>query len=153
PPVDKQLMHILAAGAVVADGDPRRNHGGGQVCPQCHLRVQQGVEAPTPQSAAQLPIPARPRFLVEHAELDAGQVAHQLVFDLADYPGDVNAGLLLLQAQHDRDNMRDVADGGDAEEADRVQQAVFQYGLGTRGWRQGGYRCYTARILTKYVRW
>jgi len=129
PVVDKQAVKILAAGLVIANPDSGRNAGSGEVGSESHLHVKQRVKLAPRHLSAKLSVAFATGLFVENNEFNAGQIANQLGFDLADNPGDLHAGKLLLEAQHDRYYVSHVADGGQAKNADGVHQILIRFRL------------------------
>ncbi len=83
----EQTVQILAARAVIADAAVGVHGEAQEIAAQRHLHVQQRVEAAPGQLTANRPIARAARALVEGQEFDAGDVADQFAFQLADDPG------------------------------------------------------------------
>ena len=95
--------------------------------------MQQGIKFSVFQGVMQVRITFSTGFLVENDKLDTVQVANQLCFNLADYPGDFNAGHLFLKAQYHGNDMGDVANGGQAQYTDGVNQVTVRFQSFTAG--------------------
>src|SRR5690606_24778485 len=106
--------------------------GSSQVGAKGDLHVQQGVKPAAFHLLAQLGIALTPGLLVEKNELDTGQVADQFRLDLADHPGNSDAGNLFLEAQYHGYDMGDIADRGKAENADGLHRVIIRYRFGKR---------------------
>lgn len=111
-PVNKQAVKVFAAGLVVADFDPGRDQCCSQVGPQCYLHMQKRIKPASFHLFAQVRIALAAGFLVEDDELNTRQITDEPGFDLANDPGDFHARELCLQAEDNRDDVSDIADGG-----------------------------------------
>ena len=70
-------------------------------------------------------------LLVDGDELDARQIADQLGLEAADDPSDARIRTMRADAVHQRQHVRDVAEGGQAENADRFDGCAHVRGLVT----------------------
>ena len=129
PAVYKQTVKVLAAGLVITNSGASGNTRGSEVGSECHLHMQQCVEFATLHLSAKLRVPFASGLLVENNELNTGQITDQLGFDLADNPGDLYPGKLLLKAQHNRYHVGYVTDGGQAKNTDGVHQILIRFRL------------------------
>ncbi len=122
--VDEQRVAFLAAGPVVADAAPGPDRGRHQAGAQRELDVQQHVEASAGQLGAQRAPAREPGLLVVDDEFDAVQAFEQPGLALADDPGDRQLRPGPLQRTHQGDGMDDVAQGGQAQEAERTRRGT-----------------------------
>ncbi len=106
--IGDEPLQLPRARAIESEPQPRRHADSGEARSQRKLHVQQRIEPPPGEARAQLPVATRARFLVEHDELDVGQVAEQLVLEPADHPGDPGPRPRVLDRAHDRQRVTDV---------------------------------------------
>ena len=127
--VDEQAVKILAACLVIANPDPGRDARSCEVGPKGHLHMKQRVELAALHLSAKLGVAFAAGLFVENNKFNVGQIANQFCFDLADDPGDLHAGKLLLEAQNNRNHVGHVADGGQAKNADGIHQVLIRFRL------------------------
>src|SRR5690606_20487680 len=117
--VDEQAVQVLGAGTVVADPAPRRHEGRQHVGARRHLQLQQHVEPLRRQLPAQGAHPGQAAALVVDVEGDVLQPFQQAPAARIDDPVQVEARPGALQRPYQRDHVGDVAQGGQAQQADR----------------------------------
>ncbi len=121
PAIGEQAVQVLGTRTVVADAQRRLDQHTEQVRAQRHLHVQQGAELPSGELFAHGAEPFAFGRLVEHDELDAGQVADHLVFEFSDQPGDVRLRPGGLQGANQRNHMGHIANRRGAQDAQRFR--------------------------------
>jgi hypothetical protein len=112
-------LQLARSPAIEADLAVRVHLGCSQAGAKRKLHVQQRVEATAVQRRTQGAVRGTTTSLVEHDELDTGQVPEQLVLELADDPGEFHQGPSVLQRADDRHDVAHVAERGKPQQADR----------------------------------
>lgn len=76
--------------------------------------MQQDIEVTTAQMLSHCPVTASPCLFIEQDELDIRNIVDQLIFALADNPGEPGVRPAVLYGAHYRQGMTDVSYGGKA---------------------------------------
>ena len=111
-------MAFACPGTVEPEPVPGRHQHRRDARAQGELHVQQGVETPAAQLRAQVAVPLDTGVLVKHDELDSGDVADQLVLELAQDPREPRRRPGVLQRADDWQHVAHVAQRRQAQDAD-----------------------------------
>jgi hypothetical protein len=124
--VGEDPLAFAGAVAVEPHAMPRRHHQRGHCRARCQLHVQQRVELAAPQSRPQVAIALHAGLLVERDELDARDVAEQLVLEVAEDPRDLRRRPGVLQRAHHGQHVAHVAERRESQDADRLGRCAEQ---------------------------
>lgn len=116
--IGKEPLTILCPGTIETKFDGGLDQQADQTCAQGHLHVQQCIKLAMMQLLFDFKIGAPSEFFVKNDKIDSLDITDELMFSLADDPGEACFGPMSLKSAHHWQGVADVTNCRDAQDAE-----------------------------------